>query len=50
MRVWRAQQLQTRAEILQAKGVLRVVRPPMAAPPAIKGQPSFVASDPAEGL
>ena len=50
MRAWRAQQLQTRAEILQAKGVLRVVRPPMAAPPAIKGQPSFVASDPAEGL
>ena len=50
MTAWRSQQVQTRAEILQAKGVLRVVRPPMAAPPAIKGQPSFVASDPAEGL
>ncbi len=50
MTLWRARQVQTRAEILQAQGVLRVLRPPMVAPPAVKGQPSFVASDPSEGM
>jgi nicotinate dehydrogenase subunit B len=38
-----------RTELRAASGVLLVLRPPPPAPPAVKGQPAMVASNPAEG-
>ncbi len=44
-----AQQHTTRRSIWQAPAGLCVWRNPLPQPPAVRGQPSFVASDPAEG-
>ena len=46
----RASQVQTRADVFQAQGVLRVVRAPLPAAPPVPGQPGFVYSQPDEGL
>ena len=40
----RASQVQTRADVFQAQGVLRVVRAPLPAAPPAPGQPGFVYS------
>jgi len=50
MTALRAQQVHSRADFHQAKGVLLVVRDPPAPPPPAKGQPAFVAGNPAEGV
>jgi nicotinate dehydrogenase subunit B len=46
----RAQTAHSRADFHQARGVLLVVRDPPPAPPPAKGQPAFVAGNPAEGV
>ena len=46
----RASQVQTRADLFQAQGVLRVVRAPVPAAPPVPGQPSFVYSQADEGM
>ena len=45
----RADLPRTRAEFLAAEGVLLVVRETPPAPPPAKGQPAFIAGNPAEG-
>ena len=45
----RAQQVHQRIDLFQARGVLRVCRPPLAAQAPIPGQPSFVYSAAHEG-
>ena len=45
----RAAQVHSRADIFQAQGVLRVVRPPIPAAPPAPGQPAFVYSQADEG-
>lgn len=45
----RADVPRTRRDFLAAKGVLLIVREPPPAPPPVKGQPTLVASNPAEG-
>ncbi len=45
----RASQVQTRADVFQAQGVLRVVRAPLPAVPPAPGQPGFVYSQADEG-
>ena len=40
----------TRADFHAAVGVLLVTREPPAPPPAVKGQPTLVSGNPAEGL
>ncbi|MDM0111578.1 molybdopterin-dependent oxidoreductase [Variovorax sp. J22R133] len=49
MTTQRAHLPRTRAEFLGADGVLLVVRETPVAPPPAKGQPQFIAADPAEG-
>ncbi|MDI9331100.1 MAG: molybdopterin-dependent oxidoreductase [Alphaproteobacteria bacterium] len=44
-----ARQHHTRRAIAQARGVLFVWRCPVPQPPVVRGQPTFIASDPAEG-
>jgi len=46
----RAQTPLTRAHFHAANGVLLITREPPPAPPAVKGQPAIVGSNPAEGL
>ena len=41
--------LRTRADFLSASGVLLVLRDPVPAAPPVRGQPTAIASDPAEG-
>ena len=46
----RASLVQTRADVFQAQGVVRVVRAPLPVAPPVPGQPGFVYSHPDEGL